>query len=240
MVSPLSNPVVRALSGAIATVPPGHRITLSTLRVTIARRSGDVSLDEDDRRVLHDLLEDPFQFTATVCSTPVLHRLAYRHSDTVAARRRWTPEERAGAVLDINNLLWTFRPPGRFDTVSPEDAVRRIVEAVDRLRAVGVETIRGVADASIRSLVNPADGLASRLDGLEIAPSGTPADEIILAAVSASPTLIVSNDRFREWRRRTPGVRRALWRLRVPLVVADGSWSFGDPERELADPIAAK
>ncbi|TVR74753.1 MAG: hypothetical protein EA427_00680 [Spirochaetaceae bacterium] len=81
--------------------------------------------------------------------------------------------------------------------------------------------------------------LRETLDDLVLAPAGTPADRIILDMAKEEKGFILSNDMFRDWRRRSSWCKRNIHRLRVPLISradVEEAFSFGEPGVELRSP----
>lgn len=272
--------VRRFLLELLAAVPPGQRIRLNTLRVSAGRRPRDGtgqtegipgkagSLSRESRAAVDGCLHDPARFREFALGDPAVQRLLYRRDETTLARRRWETADRRSATVDINNLLWTFSPPGlrrnnnrnknrelstgtdsaagtREETArdrkpSPEHATGLVLQVLAYLRRCGVQRIAGIADASVESLTGADDraALVTALDYWEVAPAGTPADPLILDRAQIHGGLVVSNDAFREWGRRSPPLRRLLSRLRVPVTVEGEGFSCGEPGRELEDAIA--
>ena len=146
----------------------------------------------------------------------------------IVLRRRFAPEERRAAVLDLNNLVWSLEES-------------RICLVVEELRRCGVESVQGVGDANLPFLVDPGTlaEIRSVLDGLVLAAGGNPADGIILDEAETRRAMIVSNDMFRDWRRTSAWRRRNIHRLRVPVTLSglgDRSFSLGEPGLELRSP----
>ncbi len=131
--------------------------------------------------------------------------------------RRLSAREREAAVLDVSNLLWTFSRP----SIGIPPDMERLHPVVRALRAAGVRTIVGVADANVTSLLGEG-GLDTVAEGLfdrfEVVQTGTPADTRILEIARRAPAFVVSNDRFREWKRRDRWVKRNIHRLLMTAV----------------------
>ena len=216
------------LADLVRSVPPGQRITLNNLR--IALRRGAVGRPSPE---LEEALADPARLRDTVLADDRLRCLAFAMPDGLG-RRRWTGEERRRAILDVNNLVWTLR---HRDAGAPA-RLAPVEKVVLRLRSLGCREIVAVADANLSHLVRDDPALLkSWCDRVEVAPGGTPADVILLEIARDAGGLVVSNDRFRDWRRASQWHRRSLWRLRMPVKAAAGaaSFHFGEAEAELRD-----
>lgn len=230
------------LRALVASHRPGQIITRTTLAIAMARGVAGPPGD-----TLPDLLSDEQTIAAALTADPTLRRLAYRQGDGRLVRRRWDPDEPRRGVLDINNLVWTFRP----GTGTEPPRVAPLFEVVRYLRSLSVERLIGISDANLIHTVTDAELLpefSAALDEMHTAPAGVPADELILtAAEDAAPhggALIFSNDRFRQWRKSSPWRRRTLWRVLVPVrplsaeaeTSAERQFDLGDPGWELRDP----
>jgi hypothetical protein len=231
-----------ALARLVTGVRPGQPVTGAALAFELRR--GTVGIPSEALRALLDGLADPAFRTQLLSDHPLLRGLTYRYVDPSTGvvsfrRRRWTREERRGAVVDISNLLWTFR---RRATGEPP-RLAPVVAAVGSLRKQGLETLVGVGDANLLHVaVDPgtAEPLERVLDRLVLAPPGIPADPILLDIARDLDILIISNDTFREWRRSSAWRRREIWRRRIPLKPHPedpaGSYHLGDAGWELLDP----
>lgn len=215
----MNNPT-EELAAVLATVRPGQRIHGTTL---LRARPVDPATAA--------ILRDAPRLARVIQETPELNRLACAELPPVVPtvriiRRRFTDTERLSAAVDLNNLLWTLR----FPDVPP---------LLLQLKEWGVRDLHGFGDATLPAVLESAGngtahsfprgvllsaGPGEILSTLTIAPAGTSADQLILDHVRAERTMIISNDRFREWRRQYPDLRRHLWRLRCPV-----HYDPGDP-----------
>lgn len=212
-----------ALIGLLRLIHPGQRIRPATLKV-LAARSGCVPPPPE--------LSDPQAFSRTLAVQPALRCLVLRDADGGWWRRRWNASERRGVVIDLNNVLWTCRPTSAGSALVASAAF----PALRRLARLGVRPLGMVADHSLYAALEEGSDLAAleTLGGpLQVAPAGTPADPILLAMAQRLGCLVLSNDRFRDWRGESAWHRRNLHRLRLPLIAPDG---FGEAEAELGDP----
>ncbi|WP_143559183.1 hypothetical protein [Alkalispirochaeta americana] len=219
----LRNETEQELFRLIETVQPGQRVRTSRLlqnRISCGK--------------VRDILRTPGALVRAVKDSPGLSRLACTGvlpglpRQELCLRRRFSPRERRGAVVDLNNLLWTLD-------------YATLLRVLETLQAFGVHNLALVADATIYGLISREElaSLADRVQEVEVVPSGTPADLRILERAEAGPALIVSSDMFRDWRKSSSWRRRTIWRLRVSLQRNPDAWrgfSFGDSEVELADP----
>lgn len=222
-----------ALRRLICMVHPGQRLRLNTLRV-LAARSGLHNVEQ--------ALASPAAFVEVIERSAELGCLVVRDAQGAWWRRRWTAAERGSVVVDLSNVLWTCRsrdPVSGDSSDAPPGRVLRASSAVPvlhRLAALGLGPIHLVADHSLPSMLRDPAGLADLqkvADSLTVAPPGTPADPLLFELAREHPCLILSNDRFRDWRRSSSWHRRTLHRIRIPFVAPD---SFGEAEAELLNP----
>lgn len=216
---------LRELRAHLLSVHPGQRVRLNTL-LRRPVQSSRVERLLRDREALRAAVGAISSLCAIVC-TGCLEG----EDESLILRRRFDPEERVRAVIDLNNLLWT---------VTPEVLQRALLE----LRRCGVEVLHGIGDANLPFLVSEGvlGMLRETLDTLALAPGGTPADQLILRAAEREKSLILSNDMFREWRRTSSWCRRNIHRLRVPLLHrphSERGYSFGEAGIELSSPPPA-
>ena len=189
------------LFALVSALAPGRRVTGNALRVDVAR--GVVGKPTAE---LTAVLVDPAALARAFDAYAGFACLVFRVSSEGYVRRRWSREERRGAVIDLNNLVWSVG----------SESVRPVL---CRLRSLGLGALVGVGDANLPYVWHEAtqEALALGLDELHVAPSGTPADTLILALAEDRDLLVVSNDRFRDWRGGRRWRRRHLWRLRLPV-----------------------
>ncbi|MEX2443905.1 MAG: hypothetical protein WD492_09885 [Alkalispirochaeta sp.] len=221
---------------------PGQIISRNTLRIALGR--GIAGRPTED---LLALFSDQQALCEALARDRAMRELAYRREDGRWARRRWSIDERLRGVLDLNNLVWTFR----YGASTEVPCVAPLFDLVSYFRSLAVERLIGIADANIAHTVADPEllsQLAPLLDRMRIAPAGVPADELILtAAEDAAPqggTLIFSNDLFRQWRKSSAWRRRNIWRILVPVRPpgtyegnsAERQFDLGDPGSELCDP----
>jgi hypothetical protein len=221
---------------------PGQIITRNTLRILLGRGTAG-----HPGEALLSLLSDQEAFSTAVCGNDALRELVYRRGDGRFARRRWSITERRTGVLDLNNLVWTFR----YSAAGDPPRLAPLFDLLRHLRELSVEQIVGIADANMIHTVADAELLpefAGLMQQMHTAPSGMPADELILTAAedaaSNGGALVFSNDLFRQWRKGSAWRRRNIWRILVPVrppAKDDESstgrqFDLGDPGWELMDP----
>lgn len=236
------NEAIDQLSVLVQDHRPGQIITRTTLNISMGRGAAGRPSEE-----LMRLAEDEQRLTAVLSREVSLQKVAYRRGDGRFARRRWSPTEPTRGVLDLNNLVWTFRHAAMAE--SPR--VAPLLELIRYLRTLPVVHLVGVADANISHTAGDAEllpELSAGLDAMHIAPAGVPADELILTAAQDAAAqggaLIYSNDRFRQWRKGSAWRRRTIWRILVPVRPpatgdqdsAERQFDLGDPGWELLDP----
>ena len=128
----------------------------------------------------------------------------------------------AAAVIDVNNVVWTLSRP----TVGVFHRLAALVPVVRALRECGISEVVAVADANIGHLVADAgqstssgvpDVLKGSIDRFIVVAAGEPADRTILNLARERDAWIVSNDHFREWKRRDRWVKRNAWKRRVTV-----------------------
>ncbi len=128
-------------------------------------------------------------------------------------------QNRNSAVIDINNLIWTLSRP----SAGVPRRLAVLLPLIAELRRIGIGAVFGVADAKKFYLVDDAPARAEiepALDEFHIAPAGEPADRMILTLARERDAWIVSNDHFREWKKRDRWVKRNAWRRRVTVSPA--------------------
>lgn len=173
---------------------PGKRVRLATIRRGM----------KDPPRELFD----PELFSRAVTDEPALRTLLYRDRHGAWWRRRFLGEERRRAVLDLSNLFWTIGG-------TEAEALAPLLEYLGDL---GIVRTIGVADANLPYSVRNFDGLRHVLDELVPVSGGEPADPTILDRAERERALIISNDRFRDWKKSSRWRRRNIERLRCPLT----------------------
>ena len=215
--------MIDTICDLVAPVHPGTRIRLITLRKNLSQRGTrrHREIDADVSVGLSELLCDPERFSDVVVHDARLTRLLFRDRAGAWWRRRFSAQERTRAIVDLNNSYWTLAGPRAVEETGVRVAV--IEPLVTELRELGVATLIGVADANLRYLVDRSVELEGMLDELVVAAGGTPADGEILDRAERRPALIVSNDRFRDWKRGSPWRRRNIERLRVPVGLERGT-----------------
>ena len=216
-------------------IPAARRVTPGELALCISR--GATGHPRENAATLRDLLATAPSLGDLMGDDARWRELVYRDATGRPRRRRWNGRERRRAVVDLSNLVWTFRVKGS----SPRLASLLPVAAF--LRSLGVEELYGVADANIRHVADDPDALSAlgaALDELVIVEARHPADPTIIDTALRRESLIVSNDRYREWKRGSAGKRRAVWRIVVPLRPAPhdhgDAYDLGEPGEELRDP----
>jgi hypothetical protein len=211
-------------------IHPGQRVHPRTLRHLAGKQRWDTGLPAV-QDVL-ELLQDDAATMNRLCTAPHVADRIFVTAAGAIYRRRFTTEERQRAIIDVSNVAWTI--DARKPRIAP------VITLVSELRARGVTEIVGVADANIRHVIYDAEHLAEvsdRFDRFRIAPAGTTADEMIIDCIAASPAVIISNDRFRDWKKRRNPTAKAVWRLLVPARRRlDGTFDLG----ELGDEITAE
>lgn len=207
-------------------VHPGQVVYPRTLRLFFGRKKWNVG--DTDVASLRSFLTD---------DTAIRERLASQGfrdvivgtDHGVLLRRQLSDEERENAVVDVNNVVWSLR--------SAAPSIATVNEIVDYLRRRGVNYVIGVADANIRYIVTDPERIedvASRFDDFVYAESGTPADERIIEIASGTPSFVVSNDRFREYRKRDGWSRSTLWRVLATIERTDeGALRLGGAGNDL-------
>ena len=209
-------------------IHPGQRVHPRTLRHFAGRQRWDTALPAV-QEVLK-LLQDDEATCSRLRAAPQMAEKIFITSAGHLYRRRFRAEERRRAVIDVSNVAWTVN--------AKKPRVQPLIVLVAELRARGVTHVVGVADANIQHAVSDPDHIPEvrrHFDEFLIAPSGTTADEMIIDYIATSPAVIISNDRFRDWKRRGP-IRKTVWRLIVPVRrQRTGTFDLGD----LGDEIAA-
>jgi hypothetical protein len=211
-------------------IHPGQRVHPRTLRHLAGKQRWDTALPP-----VRDVLELLQDDAATADRLRTGPHAAEQIFVTVAGaiyRRRFTAEERERAIIDVSNVAWTI--DARTPRIAP------VITLVSELRGRGVTEIVGVADANIRHVIHDAEYLpevSDRFDRLLTAPAGITADEVIINRIAACPAIIISNDRFRDWKKRRGPTAKTVWRLLVPVRRRpDGTFDLG----ELGDEITAE
>lgn len=187
--------MIDQLVARIEAIGPGKRVRLATLR--------------RDCRHCAAVLSDPDLFSRSVGEEPRLRALLFRDRNGAWWRRCFSSHEREGAVIDLSNVFWTIAG-SKAESIEP---------VVTMLRSLGIKRVIGVADANLRHLVSGFEQLGVLLDELVVVEGGTPADPEILDRAERDGMIIVSNDRFREWKKSSPWRRRNTERLRVPITI---------------------
>lgn len=206
--------MINHLVARIAATGAGKRLRLATIRRGM----------QDPPRALYD----PELFSRLVEDTTELRALLFRDRQGAWWRRRFAGEERTGAILDLSNL---FRTIGGTEA----DALRPFLSY---LRKLGILRTVGVADANLPYAIRDFDLLETLLDELILVGGGEPADPTILDRAEREGALIISNDRFRDWKKSSPWRRRNTERLRCPLTYraledGDDRFDLGLAEDEL-------
>lgn len=168
---------------------------------------------------------------------PCAAALVVFDTDGVPIRRRWTPEERSAAVIDLSNMAWTARHRASDAPLS----LSHLPALVMALRSFGVGAVHAVADANLPHIASDWEVWSAWTSRdahvtVEVVPGGTTADDVLLTRAEERGCLVVSNDMFRSWRRTRPWRRHSLWRLRLPVnaVPHEPWWDFGTYRAELA------
>ncbi|MFP4152894.1 MAG: hypothetical protein ACLFR8_00715 [Alkalispirochaeta sp.] len=211
-------------------IHPGQRVHPRTLRRLAGRKRWDTR--EPAVRTVLDLLQNDAKTVHRITGDAVLRKLVVPFGDTALLRRRLNPLERSRAVVDVNNVVWSVG--------GGERRLSSLYGLVAHLRRLGIREVIGVADANLPFVVGDEESLEAvhgLFDRFETVPAGTPADARILRVLTLEPGIVVTNDRFRDWRRTAPIRRSDLQRLLAPFIRRDdGSISLGDLEYELLDP----
>ena len=221
---------------AAESVPVGRRVTPKELALHISR--GATRIPREHAASVRDLLATTRSLDDLMGDDTGWRELVYRDETGLVHRRRWNRDERRRAIVDLSNLVWTFRMKGTRPLIASLPPVLAF------LRTLDIEEIRGVADANIRHVVEDPgllDELETALDELTIVEARHPADPVIIDTALRREALIISNDRYREWKRDSAARRRAVWRIVVPIRPASpGSgtrYDLGEPGAELLDPV---
>lgn len=178
------------------------------------------------------LIIEPDTLREAVRTDPACRAAAYCSPNGRVVRRRLQPAESGQALIDLNNVAWTLR--ARTNTVGPP--VARLVAVVAALRALGVIWVGGIGDANLSYAVADPDALSTlerELDLYRLAPRGTRADELLLAEADARGAWILSNDRFRDWKKSGGRKRRDLWRLTFGIAARADGFDLGELAEEL-------
>lgn len=208
----ISRWVADSLRRLVTSIHPGQTVYPRTLRTLFARQRRRGT--SEDIRTLKRILTDDRAVATALLDHAVAGDLVFIGDDGVIYRRLISREEAKRAILDINNLVWSLN--------SQTPRIAAVASVVERLRALGVDEIVGVADANIVHTVVDAeeiDAVAASLDRYEVVERGETADRRVIEIAQEGHGFVVSNDRFRDWRRHDGWVRSDLWRLRVPCVI---------------------
>ena len=227
--------MVEQLTKLIAHLNPGTVITPTALQMGVAR--GVVGIPSIQ---LRELISNPSGLSGCIAALDPLREIVFWDDGGRFRRRRWEVSERRGGVLDLNNLLWSCGHDHSHDAFSlqPVEAI------VTYLRTYGVTRLIGVADGNLPYLLaDPSEitSLTDQIGPLVYPPKGRSADPTVLECAEATGGLIISNDRFRQWRKSSGWRKRHLWRLRLPFlphVDGEGTLRYlhGEYGAELEDP----
>jgi len=208
----------------------GQRVHPRSLRRLAGRKRWNTR--EPAVRSVLAVLEDDGETVRRIIEDAALRSLVVPLGARVLLRRRLNPPERLRAIVDVNNVVWSVG--------GAERRIALLPDLVTHLRGLGIRDVIGVADANLPYVIGDRDSLdrvRDLFDRFETVPAGTPADARILRVLPREPGIIVTNDRFRDWRRTAPIRRGDLQRLLAPFTRRDDrSFSLGDLEYELQDP----
>lgn len=197
------------LADLVGEIHPGQPVYPQTLRAIFGRQSWDI--DRDDVADLKAALEDQPRLEELLHS-PTLQKVIYQRDDNLWARRRLHRGERDRAIVDVNNVVWTLG--------SGAPTVASVEIVINHLRERGVAQLIGIADANLRHTVRDRDRIqriTDAFDRFECAESGTTADQRIIVVARETPCIIVTNDNYREYRKRDSWSRANLWRILTPI-----------------------
>lgn len=214
----------------------GHAVRLAAMKRLLAHIEdlGPIAEGLPDNALLEarDILGSVSALSRAVVENEDCRRVAYVGVEGRVWRRRFTEAERSRAVVDLNNALWTL---------SGRDAPKQValLEAlIKRLRSLGVDFVAGVADANLADDGQDIEPLKALLSSFHQSERGKQADELILDMAEKHSAFIVSNDKYKQYRKASHWRRRNIWRLLVPVEVqSDGTFHLGSAEDELRSPL---
>ncbi|MFP4644100.1 MAG: NYN domain-containing protein [Spirochaetales bacterium] len=196
-----------------------------------AHRTGDIHELRDDaaRRLLASgipeaivaALFDPKRLASLLSERREFVRLVYwnRVSGTYT-RYRFEDVNLEAAIVDGSNVAWN----GGVRSRASRPAISNVEEVVSALyERYEFPEVDVLFDANILRDVSDAERIGELPCRVEYAPPGRPADSLILEQARRRDCLIISNDVFRDYRRRTP-VR--VRRHRVGVRVREASALF--------------
>ncbi|HLG34929.1 MAG TPA: hypothetical protein VI757_08630 [Bacteroidia bacterium] len=99
-----------------------------------------------------------------------------------------------------------------------------ILVIAQELKKMRFKDIVVISDASLRHRVidkNIYDQLKKEVTYLE-SPAATSADEFLIECAKKEKCYIVSNDTFRDWKRKDPWIAENIDRLRIPFMIVQG------------------
>ena len=171
-------------------------------------------------------LFDPLRLKRILLEREEFRSLVYwnrrRGEEGEAVRYAFDELNADSIVVDGSNVAWNRRVRER----GGEPRIEYVVVLCSALREeYGIGDIRVVFDANIREEVPDAELLdsVSAAASVEIVPAGSDADATVLAEAKSLGCLLVSNDRFRNYRKRA---RKSLGRVlsrRVGVHIVDGA-----------------
>ena len=218
------------------------RRLLADLAVSVrdeALRSGDIHALRDDaaNRLLASgipeatvaALFDPKRLSRLLREHPGLARLVYwnRISETYT-RYRFEDVNLNVAIVDGSNVAWN----GGVRSKAAQPALSNVEAVVSRLYgSYEFPEVDVLFDANILFDVYDPERIGELPCGVEYTPPGQPADSRILEQARHRECLIISNDVFRDYRRKTP-VR--VRRRRIGVRVREGAPVFDAGMDEIA------
>ena len=190
---------------------PGQRVSVATLRLLSSRQRWDTG--NPAVRTALKMLQNDEETLDYLTESPGLGATMFRSANGAVYLRRLKEAEKKTVLVDVSNLVWSFNASA--PRVEPLGAL------FSCLRRYEVTRVYAVADANLPYVVgDPAriPGVAEMADRWEYAQTGTPADELIVQYARSGTAWILTNDRFREWRKLDRWTRQNLWRLLIPVV----------------------
>lgn len=203
-----------------------REFSMDTLIVEWKRIVGDRWKSTYQSTIPHPLSgKDAKELEATIRSLPLIHEYFYFDEEKRVYRKKQIRNlDMQRVVLDGANVAWA----GKSREAGDRPELRHIVHLRETLEAKGFSTIEVICDATLgHEIDNPNEyrELKQNNQLIEV-PAGTTADEFLLERIKKIPSLIISNDQFREWKERDLWINENLDTLRVGFIVVDGEISL--------------